>query len=115
MTFKSHKRSYGSVHPLPTQLPQQASQQNSMSQTLKDSVVGGFGTGIGFNIADRAISSLFGGRKVEVQHTNVVSDTNVSRDNKYCENILTIYKETLSKGEYIPQSLEERYKKCINV
>jgi hypothetical protein len=79
MTFKNHKRSYGTVHPLPQQhsiqQQQQISQQNNTFQTLKESVVGGFGSGIGFNIADRAISSLFGGRKVEVQHTNVVSES----------------------------------------
>ena len=120
MTIKQQKRSYGTAIPLPRY--HQASQQplsnqgGGMLQTLKESVVGGFGTGIGFNLADRAVSSIFGGRKVEVQHTNVGSGTNVgssSSNTPSCEDIINIYKNALSKGENIPQSLEERYSKCV--
>ncbi len=114
MTIKSsqQKRSYGTAIPVPKKTIQQyhqASQQpllnqgGGMMQTLKESLVGGFGAGIGMNIADRAISSIFGARKVEVQHTNTVS----------CGDIINIYKNALSKGENIPQSLEEKYSKCI--
>ena len=81
-------------------------------QTLKESLVGGFGAGIGMNIADRAISSIFGARKVEVQHTTIGSNTNVESD-KGCRDIINIYKNALSKGENIPQSLEEKYSKCV--
>ena len=102
------KRSYGTA--IPSQKYYQSSQQplssqGGMMQTLKDSLVGGLGAGIGMNIADRAISSIFGARKVEVQHTNSTNDS--------CGDIINIYKNTLSKGETIPQSLEERYNKCV--
>ena len=110
MTIKStqQKRSYGTAIPFPKyhQASQQPlSNQGGMMQTLKESLVGGFGAGIGMNIADRAISSVFGGRKVEVQHTNSTNDS--------CGDIINIYKNALSKGESIPQSLEERYNKCV--
>lgn len=78
--------------------------QGGMVQTFKESMVGGLGSGIGFNLADRAISSLFGARKVEVQHTNVSNE---------CNDILKLYKDLLSKGEIIPNTIEEKYKKCI--
>jgi hypothetical protein len=99
------KRSYG------TAIPHQASQQplsnqGGMMQTLKESLVGGFGAGIGMNIADRAISSIFGARKVEVQHVNNKVDA--------CEDIISIYKRMLNNGETIPQTIEEKYNKCIN-
>ena len=109
MPIKSsqQKRSYGTA--IPVQKFHQASQQplsnqGGMIQTLKESVVGGFGAGIGMNIADRAISSIFGARKVEVQHTG---------SDQGCGDIINIYKNALSKGENIPQTLEERYNKCV--
>ena len=103
------KRSYGTAIPAPKyhQASQQPlSNQGGMIQTLKESLVGGFGAGIGMNIADRAISSIFGARKVEVQHTNVASDQG-------CGDIINIYKNALSKGESIPQTLEDKYSKCV--
>ena len=121
MTIKTQKRSYGTAIPIPRKSIQpyhQASQQplltqqGGMLQTFKESLVGGFGAGIGMNIADRAISSIFGARKVEVQHTTIGSDTSVESGNT-CEDIMSIYKNALSKGESIPQTLEEKYNKCI--
>ena len=112
MTIKSQKRSYGTALPVPKYHQasrQPLSNQGGMIQSFKESLVGGFGAGIGFNLADRAVSSLFGGRKVEVQHTNS------SQIVTSCEDIMNIYKNALSKGESIPQSLEEKYNKCINV
>jgi len=111
MTIKTQKRSYGTAIPVPKY--HQASQQplstqgGGMMQTLKESLVGGFGAGIGMNIADRAISSIFGARKVEVQHTN----TSSTSENE-CQNIIKLYKETLSNGEIISQTLQEKYEKC---
>jgi hypothetical protein len=113
MTIKSQKRSYGTSIPAPKyhQVSQQPliqpSQGGGMMQTLKESLVGGFGAGIGMNIADRAISSIFGARKVEVQHTN----TSSTSENE-CQDIIKLYKETLSKGEFITQTLQEKYEKC---
>jgi hypothetical protein len=99
------KRSYGTAIPRYHQASQQPlSNQGGIMQTLKESLVGGFGAGIGMNIADRAISSVFGGRKVEVQHTG---------SDQGCGDIINIYKNALSKGESIPQTLEERYNKCV--
>jgi hypothetical protein len=118
MTIKSsqQKRSYGTAIPVQKNPYHQASQQplsnqGGMMQTLKESIVGGFGAGIGMNIADRTISSIFGARKVEVQHTG--SDTNVvsdSTENTECQNIIKSYKESLSNG--ISQTLQEKYEKC---
>jgi hypothetical protein len=108
MTIKSQKRSYGTAIPSPKY--HQASQQplsnqgGGMLQSFKESVIGGFGAGIGMNIADRAISSIFGARKVEVQHTG---------SDQGCGDIINIYKNALSKGESIPQSLEDKYNKCV--
>ncbi len=109
MTIKTQKSSYGTVLPVPNKPYHQASQQplsnqGGMLQSFKESLVGGFGTGIGFNLADRAVSSLFGARKVEVQKVD---------SNSSCEDIMSIYKNALSKGETIPQTLEEKYNKCI--
>jgi hypothetical protein len=109
---KTQRRSYGTVLPIPkktfpTYQKQQTSpqtQQDGIVQTFKDSLVGGFGAGIGMNIADRAISSIFGGRKVQIEHVD-----------SSCEDILNIYKKALSNGENIPQSLQEKYNKCINI
>ncbi len=117
MTIKSQKRSYGTAIPVPkyhqvSQQPLIQPSQGGMLQSFKESLVGGFGAGIGMNIADRAISSIFGHRKVEVQHTNIGSGTSVASGNT-CEDIMSIYKNALSKGETIPQSLEEKYNKCI--
>ena len=111
MTIKTQKRSYGTA--IPSAKYHQASQQplstqGGIMQTLKESLVGGFGAGIGMNIADRAISSIFGARKVEVQHTTIGSDTETNE----CQNIIKIYKETLSKDEIISQTLQEKYEKC---
>ena len=111
MTIKTQKRSYGTA--IPSQKYNQASQQplsnqgGGMMQTLKESLVGGFGAGIGMNIADRAISSIFGARKVEVQHMN----TSSTSENE-CQNIIKLYKETLSKNEITSQTLQEKYEKC---
>ena len=119
MPIKSsqQKRSYG------TSIPHQASQQplsnqGGMIQTLKESLVGGFGAGIGMNIADRAISSVFGARKVEV-HTNVVSGPQAvsasSSSENECQDIIKMYKESLSNGEIISQTLQEKYEKCKSI
>ena len=108
MTIKTQKRSYGTAIPRYHQASQQPlSNQGGMLQSFKESLVGGFGAGIGMNIADRAISSIFGARKVEVQHTN----TSSTSENE-CQDIIKLYKETLSKGEFITQTLQEKYEKC---
>ena len=109
MTIKTQKRSYGTAIPRYHQASQQplSNQGGGMLQSFKESLVGGFGAGIGMNIADRAISSIFGARKVEVQHTN----TSSTSENE-CQDIIKLYKETLSKGEFITQTLQEKYEKC---
>ena len=112
MTIKTQKRSYGTAIPSPKyhQASQQPlSTQGGIMQTLKESLVGGFGAGIGMNIADRAISSIFGARKVEVQHTTIGSDTNVENE---CQDIIKLYKEMISNGNFISQTLQEKYEKC---
>ena len=52
------------IHPLP---PSTINNQSSLS-SLKESIVSGVGAGVGFNLADRLVSSLFGARKVQVEH-----------------------------------------------
>jgi hypothetical protein len=110
MTIKTQKRSYGTAIPRYHQASQQplSNKGGGMLQSFKESLVGGFGAGIGMNIADRAISSIFGARKVEVQHTNVGSDTSENE----CQDIIKLYKETLSEGNFISQTLQEKYEKC---
>jgi hypothetical protein len=55
------------------QVPQVPSTSSSLSSVLKESLVGGFGSGIGFSLADRIVSGLFGARSVNVVHQTVVN------------------------------------------
>ena len=111
MTIKTQKRSYGTTLPRYHQASQQPlSNQGGMFQSFKESLVGGFGAGIGMSVAERMVSSVLGGRKVEVHHTNEVSST--SNSEKECQDIINLYKENLSKGEIISQNLQEKYEKC---
>lgn len=103
---KQQKRSYSMTLPkknVPSMpyTPSYHSPSTSVGQNFKDSLVSGLGTGIGFNIAERAVSSLFGGRKIE--HVN----------NDSCEDIISIYKKALLNNESIPESLREKYNKCV--
>ena len=78
----------------------------STFQTLKQSMVSGIGSGIGFSVADRLVSSVLGPRKVEVQTENKIVR---SPD---CEDISKIYREALVKNEYVSQTIKEAYEKC---
>jgi hypothetical protein len=81
----------------------QSISSNSFFQSIKD----GFATSIGFNIADRAVSSIFGNRKVDVVHTNSVTDP--------CPNIALEYNKLLEKGDVIPDYLKNQYEKCNRI
>lgn len=78
----------------------------STFQTLKQSMVSGIGSGIGFSVADRLVSTVLGPRKVEVQTENKIVR---SPD---CEDISKIYREALVKNEYVSQTIKEAYEKC---
>ena len=69
-------------------------------------MVSGIGSGIGFSVADRLVSTVLGPRKVEVQTENKIVR---SPD---CEDISKIYREALVKNEYVSQTIKEAYEKC---
>ena len=78
----------------------QSLSSGSFFQSIKD----GFATSIGFNIADRAVSSIFGNRKVDVVHTT-----------DQCSNITLEYNKLLEKGDIIPEYLKTQYEKCNRI
>jgi len=82
----------------------------STFQTLKQSMVSGLGSGIGFSVADRLVSTVLGPRKVEVQTENKPQNNFVRSPD--CEDISKIYREALVKNEYASQSIKEAYEKC---
>jgi len=66
MPYSSKRQMSNISHPTPSQL---AHPSPSYSSTLKDSLVSGIGSGVGFSLGDRLVSSLLGPRTVEVVHS----------------------------------------------
>lgn len=52
-----------------------ASPPSSLGATIKESLAGGFGAGMGVSIAERLASSLFGPRTVSVVNTHTTNET----------------------------------------
>jgi hypothetical protein len=71
----------------------------SSSPSVLSSIKDGFGMGLGASLADRAISSIFGPRTIEVQHNN-------------CDKIIDLYKTGLQNNN-ITESLEQDYQQCV--
>lgn len=71
-------------------------------QSIKD----GFATSIGFNIADRVVSSIFGNRKVDVTH-NYTSSNQLN-----CVDITKNYNTMLENGEVVSDSLKTQFNQC---
>ena len=71
-------------------------------QALRESMIAGLGSGIGFSVADRLVTTVLGPRKIE---STIVRSPD-------CEDINKVYREALVKNEYISQSLKEAYEKC---
>ncbi len=90
-----------------------SSSSPSLVHQLKESVVQGIGSGIGMSIGDRIVSSIFGARKVQVEHitpTPIPTTSNVplTSTKLNCDEILPLLREKIEKGESIP----EEWKQC---
>lgn len=90
--------------------PMYPSSSPSTFQTLKQSMVSGLGSGIGFSVADRLVSTVLGPRKVEVQTENKPQNNFVRSPD--CEDISKIYREALVKDVYVSQTIKDAYEKC---
>jgi len=86
--------------------PSYLNQGGSTANAIKDSLISGFSTGIGFSISDRLVSAVLGPKKVEVQQ---ISGLVRSPD---CEDINKIYKEFIYSNKEPPSFIREAYEKC---
>ena len=74
---------------------------SSTTQALRETFITGLGTGVGFSVADKLVSTVLGPRKVE---TTIVRSPD-------CDNINKIYIEALNNNT-VSQSLKEAYDNC---
>jgi len=82
------------------QSPTSTTSSPSLGSTFKESLVSGIGGGIGMNIADRLISSVFGNRSVNVVHKH-----------PECEDIGKMYAQMKENGT-LTDSMKEAFEKC---
>jgi hypothetical protein len=69
-------------------------QQSSTFSNIKDTIISGFGLGVGNEIAHRAVSSIMGSRTVEIQH----SQTNSTNSSNSCQEQMKMYEKCLKKS-----------------
>ena len=74
----------------------------SMASTIKETIVAGFGLGVGSEIAHRAVSAVMGPRQIEVQHQK--------QDDKCCE-YLSKYQKCLKENSCLDEL--ENYQQCL--
>jgi hypothetical protein len=70
-------------------------------QALRETFITGIGTGVGFNVAERLVTTVLGPRKVE---TTIVRSPD-------CEDINKLYMDALSKNE-VTKELKDAYQTC---
>jgi hypothetical protein len=78
-------------------------QSSSTFSNIKDTIVAGFGLGVGNEIAHRAVTSIMGPRTVEIQH----SQPQISS----CQEELTKYEKCLKQNNCMDE--QEFYQKCV--
>jgi len=84
-------------------LKQRLQTSSTTVQSLRETMITGLGSGIGFSVADRLVTTVLGPRKIE---STIVRSPD-------CEEISKIYREALDKNEYVSQkSIQESYVKC---
>ena len=63
--------------------PTTSGSSGSLGSIVKESIASGFGSGLGFSFAERAVSSIFGPRTVSVSHiTQPVRDERCQEEEK---------------------------------
>lgn len=95
------RRQYSNQSKVTNQKQSEPSKPGVLS-TMKETIVAGFGLGVGNEIAHRAVSSILGPRTVEVQYSNV-SNT--------CQEQLQKYEKCLKQNNCIDEL--ESYQSCI--
>jgi len=76
---------------------------SSIFSNIKDTIVAGFGLGIGNEIAHRAVSSIMGPRTVEIQRSQTIS----------CEEELAKYEKCLKQNNCMDE--QEFYQQCVKI
>ncbi len=97
----------------------------SHSSTLKDSLVSGIGSGVGFSLGDRLVSSLLGPRTVEVVHseesplssspTLSQGQSSLSSESLYtseCQFQKQIYNSVRDILHLVKEETKEEFRKC---
>ena len=74
----------------------------SITSSIKETIVAGFGLGVGSEIAHRAVSAVLGPRQIEIQHQK--------QDDK-CGEYLNKYQKCLKEDSCIDEL--ENYQKCL--
>jgi hypothetical protein len=75
---------------------------SSTFSNIKDTIVAGFGLGVGNEIAHRAVSSIMGPRTVEIQQSQPISS---------CQEELKKYEKCLKQNNCMDE--QEFYKQCV--
>jgi hypothetical protein len=88
-------------------------QQSSTFSNIKDTIISGFGLGVGNEIAHRAVSSIMGSRTVEIQHSQSNS-TNTTNSTNSCQEQMKMYEKCLKKSNQ-NNCLDELevYQQCV--
>ena len=88
----------------------------SHSSTLKDSLVSGMGSGVGFSLGDRLISSLLGSRTVEVVQSQPSSSSLLSQGQSLptseCQVQKQIYNSVRDILHLVKEETKEEFRKC---
>ena len=98
------------TQPLSKPLSKNHTQQSSTFSNIKDTIISGFGLGVGSEIAHRAVSSIIGPRTVEIQH----SQSNSSNSNSSCQEQIKIYEKCLKQSNQ-KNCIDdlETYQQCV--
>ena len=78
----------------------------SMASSIKETIVAGFGLGVGSEIAHRAVSAVLGPRQIEIQHQKTEDDKNDK-----CGEYLNKYQKCLKENSCLDEL--ENYQKCL--
>ena len=74
----------------------------SITSSIKETIVAGFGLGVGSEIAHRAVSAVLGPRQIEIQHQK--------QDDK-CSEYLNKYQKCLKEDSCIDEL--KNYQQCL--
>ena len=80
----------------------QKTQQPSLGSTIKETIVAGFGLGVGSEIANRAVSAVLGPRQISIESSN--------KEDK-CQEFRNKYEQCLKENKCINEL--ENYQQCL--